>query len=254
MLVNLQTNTLDIHRIHDSASCALQRVGQLSLPFPPTNIPSPPASFRLAQAYRPSYSSSPRCLPFYPSPDACLVGLTAIVAAPDGTMTFYWLAIRADYLRAIAETKRNSDQPTSWETWSPHAACCIEIEHPLAAPTPAGPRWLVHSQPLAVREFGLSKSRTTQADQRTHGDQGVGNVVLREALQDASRLQYCDITVGMEERKYQSIIADYEWVVGINDEVGPASLHILSTILRTYTMQGEGFSRTIHHIDVHHVV
>lgn len=257
-LVNLQTNTLDIHHIvDDSASCALRRVGTLSLPFSRTHGPSLFASFRLAQAYSPSSRDSrPQYLPFHPSPDARVLGLTMIVAAQDGTMSFYWLAIRTNYLCSIAETltKRRSDPsssdrdaaaasddsdpwPTPWEQWSHRTACCVGVEHPLAAPTPAGGRWLLHSQPLVVREFGLSLSgsrRTIQAEatqasvdliQRIHhdsdSDQGTSKAVLRETLQDAfaSQLPYCDITVSMGERKYQSVIADHEWVIGLNNEV-----------------------------------
>jgi hypothetical protein len=173
-----------------------------------------------------------------------------IVAAQDGTMSFYWLAIRTNYLCSIAETvtkkrRPSSDRddaaasgdldpgPTPWEKWNHRTAYCVEIEHPLAAPTPAGGRWLLHSQPLVVREFkfGLSRSRSIPAEatvdriQRIHrdndSDQGTGKAVLRETLQDAfaSQLPYCDITVSMGERKYQSVIADHEWVIGLNNEV-----------------------------------
>jgi len=224
----LQTNTLDVHRIVDSPSSAIPRVGTLSLPFSRTNIPSLSASFRLSPAYLTSYSSCLQCLPFQPSPDARLVGLTVIAAAQDGTMRFYWLAIRTDYLCSITETKRDSDagglRPTSWETWSHRTACCIEIEHPLAAPTPAGARWLLHSQPLVVRDFSLSRSKRIDGDRRAHHEQVVDKAVLREALQDAfaSQLPYCDITVSMGGRKYQSVVADYEWVVGVNNEVRSA--------------------------------
>ncbi|KAH9960005.1 hypothetical protein BC827DRAFT_1268493 [Russula dissimulans] len=248
-LVNLQTNTLDIHRIHDGASCALQRVGGLSLPFPRTGIPLLSASLRLARARFPTCPSSSRpqtrrCLPFYPSPDACLLGLTVIVTAQDDTTTFHWLAIRPDSFSSVAETKcddSGSDRrPTPWETWSPHAACCVEIEHLLAAPTPAGARWLVHSEPLSVRELGRSRSPRMQADQRAHHDQAVGgnpHVLVRHALEDSfpSQLPYHDTPVSMGERKYESVIADYEWVVGMNHE-------------------GEDFLRTTHHLDIHHVV
>jgi hypothetical protein len=168
-----------------------------------------------------------------------------IVAAQDGAMSFYWLAIRTNYLSSTAETKRrdsHSDRdaaaasgdpgPTPWEKWSHRTAYCVEIEHPLAAPTPAGGRWLLHSQPVVVREFGQSRSRTIQAEaaadriHRMHhdSDQGTGKAVLRETLQDAfaSQLPYCDIIVSMGERKYQSIIADHEWVIGLNNEVRAA--------------------------------
>jgi hypothetical protein len=256
VLVNLQTNTLDIHRILNGASCALQRVGQLSLPFSLTNTPSLFASFRLAQACPPSYSSRSRCLPFHPSPDACLIGLTATLVARDGTTTFHWLAIHPDHLCSIAETKHDSDMPTSWETWSPRTACCIEIEHSSAAPTPAGTRWLVHSQPLVIREFGLSRSKRTQAGERTHRDEGIGDVVLREALQDvlASQLPFFDVAVSIGERKYKSVIADYEWVVGIIDEVRSASPCTWSAMYSRIQMQGDGFSITTRNIDIYHVI
>jgi len=39
----------------------------------------------------------------------------------------------------------------------------------------------------------------------------------------------------MGERKYESVIADYEWVVGMRHE-------------------GDDFSRALHHLDIHHVV
>ena len=138
-------------------------------------------------------------------------------------MSFYWLVIRPDHLCSIAEAKRDSDsdRPTSWETWSLRTACCFEIEHLLAAPIPAGARWLIDSQHLVVREFGLSRSRGIQADQRTHYDG-----VPREKHQDvfASQLPYCDVEVRMGGKKYQSVIANYEWVVGMNDEVRSAPL------------------------------
>jgi hypothetical protein len=236
-LVNLRTNTLDVHRIPEGGSCVLQRVGQLSLPFSQTGIPSLSASFQPVHPYPPLYSSR-RCLPFHPSPDACLVGLTAIAAAQDGTMTFYWLAIRPDYLCSIADAKQDSDsdRPTSWETWSLRTACCFEIEHLLAAPIPAGARWLVDSQSLVVREFGLSRSRKIQADQRTHYGGIVDNNVPREEHQDvfASQLPYCDVEVRMGEKKYQSVIADYEWVVGMNDEVRSAPLYNSSMTSHSY--------------------
>jgi hypothetical protein len=178
-----------------------------------------------------------------------------ITAAQDGTMSFYWLAIRTDYLCSIAETKRrdsssdrdatagDSPGPIPWEKWNHRTAYCVEIEHPLAAPTPAGGRWLLHSHPLVVREFGLSRLGRTQADAAADrrilhdydSDQGIGKAVLRETLQDAfaSPLPYCDITVSTGERKYQSIIADYEWVIGLNNEVRAAqsSVPICASIL-----------------------
>jgi len=247
-LVNLQTNTLDVHRIHDGASCPLQTVGQLSLPFPRTGIPLLSASFRLARTRFPTCPSRPqiRCLPFHPSPDACLLGLTVIVTAQDGTMTFHWLAIRPDCLSSTAETKCDSSSdrlPTPWETWSPHAACCIEIEHPLGAPTPAGSRWLVHSEPLSIREIGRSRSqsRSMQAGQRAHHDQAVGDagVLFRHGLKDSfpSQLSYRDVPVSMGERKYESVIADYEWVVGMRHEVRFASRWALNDVLRTGTIK-----------------
>jgi hypothetical protein len=164
--------------------------------------------------------SQSQCLPFRPSPDACLVGLTAVLAAQDGTITFNWLAIRRDYLCSVADTTCDSDGPTPWETWSVRNACCFEIEHSLAAPIPAGARWLVHSQPPTVRECDLSYLRTIQANQRSHHDGDVGDVVPHRTLLDvfASQLPYCDI-ISVGERRYQSLTADYEWVVGINEEV-----------------------------------
>lgn len=242
MLFNLQTNSLDVHRIVDSPGCATQRVGTLSLPFSGTNIPSVTAYFRLAPAHLTSFSSRPQCLPFHPSADARLVGLTVIARDKDGGMEFYWLAIRTDYLCSIAAaTKRDRSEagglgPTSWKTWSDRTACCIEIEDLSGTPTPAGARWLLQSQPLVVREFGLlSRSGRIDGDagdRRTQRDQVIDKAVLREAFQDAfaSRLPYCDITVSMGERKYQSVIADHEWVVGLNYEVrhARASTLILS--------------------------
>lgn len=252
-LVNLQTDTLDIHRILDGASCTLQRVGQLCLPFPQAEIHPHSASFRLAQAYPPMCSSRSQCLPFRPSPDACLVGLTAVLAAQDGTMTFNWLAMRRDYLCSIADTTRDSDEPTPWEKWSVRTACCVEIEHLLAAPTPAGARWIVHSQPLVVREFGLSCSQRIRAN-RTHLDEDESDVVLRGALQDifASQLPYCDI-ISVGERRYQSVTADYEWVVGINEEVCSIPSYLPSMIF-THMKQYDEFSRKTHRIDIHHVL
>ena len=89
------------------------------------------------------------------------------------------------------------------------------MERPLLAPIPAGARWLVYSQPLVVREFGLSR-----ADRRAHPGEGARGVDVRKALQDvfASQLPCCDI-ISVGESKYQSISADYEWVVGMNEEV-----------------------------------
>jgi len=208
----------------------LQRVGQLSLPFPQPIIPFCSAAFQQAQACPPSYSSRLRCLPFYLSPDACLVGLTVIAAAKDGTTTFYWFGIRPDYLSSIPETKRDSsssDCPTPWETWSLRTAGCFEIEHSLAAPIPAGARWLMGSQSLVVREFSLSLSKKIGTDQKTRDDGVSDDVVCRETPQDvfASQLQlpYCDVKARMGE-KYQSVIADYEWVVGVNGGVRTAPL------------------------------
>lgn len=219
-LLNLQTNTLDIHRIPEGSSCVLQRVGQLSLPFSPV-IPFCSATFRHARACQPSYSR-PRYLPFYLSPDACLVGLTVIAPAKDGTMAFYWFGIRPDYLSSIPE-KRSSDRPTPWETWSLRTAGCFEIEHPLAAPIPAGARWLMDSQSLIVREFGLSRSKKII----TKNNGGVDDDVARhktpqEVFASQPQLPYCDVKARMGE-KYRSVIADYEWVVGMSDRVRMAS-------------------------------
>jgi len=101
-LVNLQTNTLDIHHIHDGASCPLQTVGQLSLPFSQTGIPLLSTSFRLARTRFPTFPSRPltQCLPFHPSSqaDPCLLELTVIVTAQDGTMTSRWRTIWPDCL------------------------------------------------------------------------------------------------------------------------------------------------------------
>jgi len=158
-------------------------------------------------------------------------------------MTFYWLAIRPDYLSSI-ETKRDSsssDRPTPWESWSTRTACCFEIEHPLAAPMPAGTRWLVDSQPFVVREFGLSQRRKIREDQKTHND-GIDDDVVRhgrEKLQDVfasqPQLPYSDFKTRMGEKNYQSVIADYEWVVGMGYGVRTAPLYaiIISYSYRT---------------------
>jgi len=157
-------------------------------------------------------------------------------------MTFYWLAIRPGCLSSISipETKRDSsspDRPTPWETWSARSACCFEIEHPLAAPIPAGTRWLVDSQPSVVREFGPRKIRE---DQRTFNDGIFDDVVHRgcEKTQDVfaspHQLPYSDFKTRIGEKKYQSVTADHEWVVRMSDG-------------------GDDFSRTIHRIDIHHV-
>jgi hypothetical protein len=168
-------------------------------------------------------------------------------------MTFNWLAMRRDYLCSIADTTRDSDEPTPWEKWSVRTACCVEIEHLLAAPTPAGARWIVHSQPLVVREFGLSCSQRIRAN-RTHLDEDESDVVLRGALQDifASQLPYCDI-ISVGERRYQSVTADYEWVVGINEEVCSIPSYLPSMIF-THMKQYDEFSRKTHRIDIHHVL
>jgi hypothetical protein len=246
-LLNLQTNTLDIHRIPESNSCVLQRIAQLFLPVSQPAIPFCSATFLQAQACTPSYSSRPRCLPFYLSPDACLLGLTVIGTAKDGTMTFHWIGIRADYLSSIPETRRDSsssDPPTPWETWSLLTAGCFEINHPLAAPIPAGARWLLDSQPLVVREFGLSRSKKITADQKTHNDGVADDVARRETPRDIfdsqPQLPYCDVKARMGE-KYQSVIADYEWVVGMS--VGVRTAHLCTTIIayssdRTTTFPG----------------
>ena len=241
-LLNLQANTLDIHRIPEGSSCVSKRVGQLSLPFSQPVIPFCSAAFQQAQACPPSYSSRPRCLPFYLSPDACLVGLTVIAAAKDGTMTFYWFGIRPDYLSSIPETKRDSsssDRPTPWEMWSPRTAGCFEIEHSLAAPIPAGARWLMGSQSLVVREFGLSRSKKIGTDQKTRNDGVADDALRRETPQDVFALQpqlpYCDVNARMGE-KYQSVIADYEWVVGMSGGVRTAPL---CTVVKPYSYATE---------------
>ena len=213
-LVNLQTNTLDIHRLVGGVSSKkLHRIRQLCLPIPRAGCAQPlPASYRLSQACltMSSSRSRSRCLPFRPSPDACLVGLTAFLETRNGAMTFYWLTMRRDYLCADLESGCGM---TSWETWSARTACCVELEHPLlTAPIPAGARWLVYSQPHVVRGFGLSRSARPADNARAVG--------VREALQDvfASQLPCCDV-ISVGESKYQSISADYEWVVGMNEEV-----------------------------------
>ncbi|KAI9430262.1 hypothetical protein H4582DRAFT_2103935 [Lactarius indigo] len=209
--INLQTNTLDVHRLVGGKK--LLRVRQLCLPIPRAGVHPLSASFRLSQACLTTSSSRSRsrCLPFRPSPDACLVGLTAQMATQNGTMTSYWLAMRRDYL---SSDPSSGCGPTSWETWSTRMACCVEMERPLIAPIPAGARWLVYSQPLVVRQFGLSR-----ADRRAHPSEDARGVGVREALQDvlASQLPCCDI-ISVGESKYQSISADYEWVVGMNEE------------------------------------
>ena len=229
-LLNLQTNTLDVHRIPEGGSRVLQRVGQLSLPFSQPVIPFFSAAFQQAQACPTSYSSRPRGLPFYPLPDACLVGLTVIAATKDGMMTFYWFGIRPDYLSSIPETKRDSsssDRPIPWETWSLRTAGCFEIEHSLAAPIPAGARWLMGSQSLVVREFGPSWSKKIRTGKKTHNDGVTDDVVRRETPQDVftsqPQLPYYDVKARMGER-HQSVIADYEWVVGMGSGVRTAPL------------------------------
>ena len=238
-LLNLQANTIDIHRIPEGSGCVLQRVGQLSLPFSQPVIPLRSATFQQTQVCTPSYSSRPGYLPFYLSPDACLVGLTVIAAAKDGTMTSYWFGIRPDF----PETKRDSsalDCPTPWEMWSLRTAGRFEIEHPLAAPIPAGARWLMDSQSLVVRDFGLSQSKKIRTDQNSHANGGVADgVVRRETPQDVfasqPQLPYCDVKARMG-KKYQSVIADYEWVVGMSNGVRTVPL---CTIIKSYSYATE---------------
>ncbi|KAH9012206.1 hypothetical protein EDB84DRAFT_1536677 [Lactarius hengduanensis] len=230
VLVNLQTDTLDIHRLVGGKK--LLRVRQLCLPIPRAGAHPLSTSFRLSQAClttSPSSRSRSRCLPFRPSPDACLVGLSAQMATQNGAMTSYWLTMRRDYLSSDLSSGCG---PTSWETWSTRMACCVEMERPLIAPIPAGSRWLVYSQPLVVREFG----GRLRADRRTHPGEDARGAGVREALQDvlASQLPCCDI-ISVGESKYQSISADYEWVVGMNEE-------------------SDEFSRRIHRIDIHHII
>lgn len=122
-------------------------------------------------------------------------------------MTFYWLTMRRDYLCSDVSSGCG---PMPWETWSTRTACCVEMERPLIAPIPAGARWLVYPQPLVVREFGLSRPVRPGEDARTVG--------VREALQASQLPQCCDI-ISVGESKYQSISADYEWVVGMSEEV-----------------------------------
>jgi hypothetical protein len=214
-LVNIQTSTLEIHRLVGGAgSKKLHKVRQLCLPIPRTSgEPLSSASFRLSQACLTMSSSRSRYLPFRPSPDACLVGLTAVLQTPTGALKFYWLTMRRDYLCSDLDSGRGQ---TPWETWSRRMACCVEMERPLMAPIhwpiPAGARWLVYSQPLVVREFGLSR-----ADRRTaHPVEDSRHKALQDVF--ASQLPCCDI-VSVGESKYQSISADYEWVVGLNEEV-----------------------------------
>jgi hypothetical protein len=156
--------------------------------------------------------------------------MTVIAGAKDGMMTFYWFGIRSDYLSSIPESNRDSsssDGPTPWETWSLRTAGCFEIEHSLAAPIPAGARWLMGSQSLVVREFGLSRSKKTGTDQKTRKNGIADDVVRREMPQDVfssqPQLPYWDVKARMGE-KYQSVIADYEWVVGMSDGVRPVPL------------------------------
>lgn len=145
-------------------------------------------------------------------------------------MTFYWFGIRADYLSSIPETRRDSsslDRPTPWETWSLRTASCFEIEHALAAPIPAGARWLIDSQSLVIREFGLSRSKKITADRKTPNDGVADDVVRHETPRDVfasqPQLSYWDVEARMGE-KYQSVIADYEWVVGMSNQVRAAPL------------------------------
>jgi hypothetical protein len=78
------------------------------------------------------------------------------------------------------------------------------------------------SQSLVVREFGLSRSKKIRTDQKTRNDGVADDVVRRETPQDVfasqPQLPYCDVKARMGE-KYQSVIADYEWVVGMSGGV-----------------------------------
>ncbi|KAI0261874.1 hypothetical protein BC834DRAFT_972445 [Gloeopeniophorella convolvens] len=233
-LVNLQSNTLDIHRIVDGNHRSLQLVRQLLLPPLLPSFQPLSASFSLAQTRSSVRPTRPRCLPFYPSPDACFVGLSVVLIHDEGNIATYWLAIRRDYLWAQAHIKCGSDGLLPWNEWGPYASCCMDIDRPLSAPIPAGARWLVHSQSLIVREFGLSRSRRVQADREVA--EGPGEPILPGVLEDvfASQLPSCDIT-SVGDRKYQSVTADHEWVVGMNEE-------------------RDEFDRKNHRIDIHHVM
>jgi hypothetical protein len=83
------------------------------------------------------------------------------------------------------------------------------------------------SQSLIVREFDPSGSKRPRRDQKKHNDSVADDVVHRETLQDVfasqPQLPYCDVKARMGE-KYQSVIADYEWVVGMSDGVRPVPL------------------------------
>jgi len=149
-----------------------------------------------------------------------MVGLTALLTTQNGAMTFYWLAMRRDYLCSSSSSPESDSGcaargPTPWESWSARTACCVEMERPLIAPIPAGARWLVYSQPLVIREFGSSR-----ADRGAQPVEDTRAADVREALHDVFALQLpgCDI-LSVGESKYQSISADYEWVVGMNEEV-----------------------------------
>lgn len=109
------------------------------------------------------------------------------------------------------------------------------------------------SQSLVVREF-LSQSKKIRTDQKTHNDGVADDVVRRETPRDVfasqPQLPYCDVKARMGE-KYQSVIADYEWIVGMSYGVRTAPL---CTIIISHTLQSDDFSRTIYHIDIHHIV
>jgi hypothetical protein len=133
-------------------------------------------------------------------------------------MTFYWLTMRRDYLCSdLAELRARAD-----------AVGNVEQTDGVLRRNGASVNGAPHSRRSALARVLTARSSSVSLAYRVR----IGGHTppwrrrtpepddVQSASQDvfASQLPCCDI-VSVGESKYQSISADYEWVVGMNEEV-----------------------------------
>jgi len=141
---------------------------------------------------------------------------------------------RSNYAMIIDVAKLLSAIPTDvrrvpWADWGPSSTHVFEIYSP-TMPIPAGPFWITQLSPLVVRDYNILRIRYTQSTMEDTSSSYSHQLVdtssetyneYLEAHKVETHLPYRDTVANqLEFGRFESILADREWIVGITNTEG----------------------------------